>query len=72
MEKSVYETAKNLKVTAKYAFGAMTWNGLNVWEITRMNDDAILGCWNRDEVSYLEALGLLFKLGINVNDVAFV
>ena len=72
METTVYETAKTLNVKEKYAFGAMTLNGQFVWELVRMKDDAILGCWSRDTVTYLEALGLLFQLGINHTEVAFV
>jgi hypothetical protein len=64
-QKSVYETARQMGITRKYAVGMADMH----WQIVRMSDYAILYEGQCDE-DYVMAE--LFRIGINKNDVAFI
>ena len=65
IQKDVYETARQMNVTRKYAVGVYNFH----WQIVRVRDYAILF---EAECSEDAVKAELFSLGINKEDVAFI
>ena len=64
-QKSVYETARQMGITRRYAVGMANMH----WQIVRVRDYAILF---EAECSEDAVKAELFSLGINKEDVAFI